>query len=531
VLTSEESEKLIRQLEEQNRAHPFEFKGKVRRMIMLGYLAVHALWITCLLLLLLFGWIIYASWNSDHLEGFLFGKILLAPTLGCLGALVLFLRLLSYQPKLPAGFTITGKDAPAFFVALEDVVAKLKMPRFSHVYLNADFNAGVVYLPSLMGLLPGETNLVIGLPLLAVLSVEETKAVLAHELGHLQRRDGAFGAWVNRNRILWLGLGLYMRQTGGILSGPANAFFSWYLPRLNACSLVGSRDFEYQSDQLAVQATSAVVMARALALTHTLGLCIREHLRLELLEQTKATRNVPNDFFEKLLQFIKDLVARGDLNEFLAQATVKHTDLMDSHPSLANRLAALKVAQVPDLRGQENNGLDLLRDSWDVILPLGNHVFKEGMQTKWENMHTQHLKNFGILARAENPEKPPETWNHQEVLQYAVAARQSSDFDTAWQWINYYISLQPEEAIGYLLRGQMAQERQDASCLADLRKAATLSPKIAPLAYRQIIHFAERHAPEVDIAPDRAALQRVERNLLDGRYGVPLDPEEEPVLG
>jgi Zn-dependent protease with chaperone function len=491
---------------------------------------VHALWIACLLLLVLFCWLIYASWNSDHFEGVVLGKFLFAPAFGCLGALILFLRLLFYQPKLPAGFAITAKDAPAFFAALEEVVTKLKTPHFSHVYLNAEFNAGVVYLPSLMGLLPGETNLVIGLPLLAVLSIEETKAVLAHELGHLARRDGAFGAWVNRNRILWLGLGLYMRRNGGMLSGPANAFFTWYLPRLSAYSLVGSRDFEYKSDQLAVEATSAPVTARALALVHTLGLCMREHLRLELLEQTRTLRNVPDDFFEKLIQFIKDLVARGDLNAYLAQATVKHTDLLDSHPSLANRLAALKVVQAPDLRGQESNGLDLLRDSWDVILPLGNHVFKDEMQPKWEKLYVQHLKNFGILARAENPEKPPETWNHQEVLQYAIAARQSSDFDNAWEWINYYISLQPEEAVGYLLRGEMALERRDASCLGDLRKAATLSPKIAPLAYKQIIHFAERHAPETDITPDRVALQRVERNLIDGRHGAPLDPGEEPAL-
>ncbi len=524
-------EQLVRRLEEENRTKPFEFKGKVRRMIMLGYLALHALWIACLLLLGLCGWLIYASWTSSHLEGFVFAKFLLAPALGCLGALIVLLRLLFYQPKLPAGFEVTAKDAPALFAALDEVIGKIKTPRFSHVYLNAEFNAGVVYLPSLMGLLPGETNLIIGLPLLAVLSVEETKAVLAHELGHLERRDGAFGAWVNRNRILWLGLGLYMRQSGGILSGPVNGFFTWYLPRLSAYALVGSRQFEYQSDRLALEATDAPVTARALAMTHTIGIYMGEYVKQELLEQTKATRDVPDEFFPKLIGHIQEVVARGELNAFLPEAMARHSDLLDSHPSLANRLAALRVEQLPDLRGQENSGLDLLRDSWDVIFPLSNHVFKEGMQEKWAKLYVQHLKNFGILARANNPAKPPETWNHREVLEYALAARQSSDFENAWQWVDYYISLQPEEAIGYFLRGQMALERRDSSCLDDLRKAATLSPKIAPLAYRQIIRFAERHAPGADLAADRAALHRCERNLLEGRAGSPLDWEEEPVLG
>jgi Zn-dependent protease with chaperone function len=435
-------EKLVRQLEEENLTKPFDFKGKVRRMIVLGYLVLHALWITCLLLAVLFGWLIYASWNSNHLEGLILGKVLFAPALGCIGALIVLLRLLFYQPKLPDGFEVTAKDAPALFAALEEVVNRTKSPRFSHVYLNAEFNAGVVYLPSLMGLLPGESNLILGLPLLAVLSAEETKAVLAHELGHLQRHDGAFGAWVNRNRILWLGLGLYMSHRGGFLSGPVNAFFTWYLPRLSAYSLVGSRDFEYQSDRLAVEATSAPITARALALTHAVGIYMRDHFRLELREQTKATRDVPDDFFAKLIERIQGVVASGELNECLAEAMARHSDLLDSHPSLANRLAALKVEQWPDLRGQDSSGLDLLRDSSDVIFTLGNHVFQEGIRKKWAALYVQHLKNFVILKRAENPEKPPETWNHREVLEYALAARQSSDFENAWQWVDYYISLQ-----------------------------------------------------------------------------------------
>ena len=517
-MTTLDAERLITELEGVNKAYPDAFRFRVWSMIMLGYAAIHVLWITSLILLGLMTWFVYESVTSDHFEFLFFAKFFIVGGLGIVGLFLMVFRLLFYQPKLPFGFEVSAKDAPRLFALLEEIRQQTKARPFSHVYLNTELNAGVVYLPTLMGLLPGETNLIIGLPLLAALTLDETKSILAHETGHLLRGHGSFGAWVFRNRVLWIGLGLYLNRIGGLLSGPACAFFRWYVPLLSAYSLVSSREFEYQADQLSAQVAGKEAAARSLLLTHALGIYLKEHFTRELSEKTKTIPKVPDGLCQEMLTLIAHLRQSGELTAFVPEALTPHRDLFQSHPSLANRLGALAVDPLPALATTGESGLSLLEDSWDAILPLGELVMKQSLDQKWSNAHTEHLKDFVVLQRVNKTDHPPEKWNHLQVLEYVQAAHRSGDFEHAWDWVNYYIELQPDEAIGYLIRGQMAMEHRDERCLADFRRAAVLAPKVAPRAYQQIISFAERYAPQVDITADREALHQVEMKLSPEPY-------------
>ncbi len=501
---------MVHRLEELNKTNNGKFRFRVWSMIMLGYAAVHILWICSAVLLYFICWAIYDSFVTGHLEILLLAKFLVVGVLGLVGLLLMVVRLLFYQPPLPPGFEITEKDAPQLFAVLEELRQKLDCGHFSHVYLNTELNASVVYIPHLMGLLPGETNLVIGLPLLASFSVEETKAILAHEIGHMMKGHGAFGAWVYRNRLMWIGLGTYIQRTGGMLSGPASVFFQWYVPQISAYSLVSSREFEYQADQLSVQAAGKNVTARALLLIHTLAIYCEEHFREEMREKTKTFPTVPEGLFHEMLETIRKVRESGELNEFTMEALAKHSDIFETHPSLANRLLALKPEELPDLTCSGEVGLSLLKDSWDAILPLSEIVLQKQLGKQWADAHTEHLKDAIILKRIHSVDNPPNKWNPAQVLEYVKAARRSSDFETAWDWVNHYIELQPDEAIGFLIRGQMGFERRHDCCLDDFRRAAVLSPKTAIYAYRKAIVFAERYRPGSDTAEDREALHQAE---------------------
>ena len=66
--------------------------------------------------------------------------------------------------------------------------------RLGHTEYSPEVNAAVFYDISLLNLLvPSRKNLVIGLPLVNVLTLSELKAVLAHEFGHFAQRSMAVG--------------------------------------------------------------------------------------------------------------------------------------------------------------------------------------------------------------------------------------------------------------------------------------------------------------------------------------------------
>ncbi len=92
---------------------------------------------------------------------------------------------------------VTAVTQPALFSFLHRLADEVGAPRPHRVFLSPQVNAAVFYDISLLNLLvPSRKNLVIGLPLVNVLTLSELKAVLAHEFGHFAQRIMAVGSWV-----------------------------------------------------------------------------------------------------------------------------------------------------------------------------------------------------------------------------------------------------------------------------------------------------------------------------------------------
>ena len=80
---------------------------------------------------------------------------------------------------------------------------RMNGPRFHHVLVDDDVNAGVVQRPA-FGLFGWPRNyLVLGLPLLEALPADEALSVVAHEYGHLAGSHGRFSAYIYRLRHTW----------------------------------------------------------------------------------------------------------------------------------------------------------------------------------------------------------------------------------------------------------------------------------------------------------------------------------------
>ncbi len=92
---------------------------------------------------------------------------------------------------------VTRTDEPKLFVFLDRLADEVGSPRPHRVFLAPEVNAAVFYDISFWNLVfPTKKNLRLGLGLLNVLTLDELKAVLAHELGHFAQRTMAVGTWV-----------------------------------------------------------------------------------------------------------------------------------------------------------------------------------------------------------------------------------------------------------------------------------------------------------------------------------------------
>ena len=87
-------------------------------------------------------------------------------------------------------------EQPTLFAFLDRLADETRAPRPHRVYLSARVNAAVFYELSFWNLVfPTKKNLELGLGLVNVLSLDELKAVIAHEYGHFAQRSMAVGRW------------------------------------------------------------------------------------------------------------------------------------------------------------------------------------------------------------------------------------------------------------------------------------------------------------------------------------------------
>jgi len=101
-----------------------------------------------------------------------------------------------FQPPGPA---LEAASNPRLFKELNDVASRVGEPMPHEVYLVPDMNAGVRQRGGFMGT-RGRRVMLLGLPLLQVLTISEMRAVIAHEFGHYHGGDTRLAPWIYKTR-------------------------------------------------------------------------------------------------------------------------------------------------------------------------------------------------------------------------------------------------------------------------------------------------------------------------------------------
>jgi len=182
---------------------------------------------------------------------------------------------------------ITATDHPEFFQFLRRLCDETGAPFPYRVFLSSDVNAAVFYDRSLLSLIfPTRKNLLVGLGLVNALTLDEFKAVLAHEFGHFSQSSMRLGRYVYvANGIIadivfardWLDTGLHfwcsirdlrISGLGWVIRGllwVVRQLLAGAFRLINFVEAFLSREMEFHADLVAVSVTGSDSLIHALS--------------------------------------------------------------------------------------------------------------------------------------------------------------------------------------------------------------------------------------------------------------------------
>jgi heat shock protein HtpX len=172
----------------------------------------------------------------------------------------------------PTGALLTPIDQPRLFSVLSGVAraTRQEMPR--EVYAVDDVTAWVANRGGIMGF--GSRRVMgLGLPLLQALSVEQFRAVLAHEFGHYHAGDVALGPWIHKTRSA------IARAIHDLREGWLRHVFEWYGRLFLRATQAISRRQEFIADQMAASVIGSQALADGLVRNQLAGV---EHFHFML---------------------------------------------------------------------------------------------------------------------------------------------------------------------------------------------------------------------------------------------------------
>jgi Zn-dependent protease with chaperone function len=311
------------------------------------------------------------------------------------------LRALWVRNSPPVGREITAGEAPALFQAIEELRQALNAAPLHHVLMIEAVNAGFVQQPRFGVFGPRTNYLLIGLPLMRALTVEQFRALLAHEYGHLAAGDARIGNWIYRLRATWYRLmsELDWRRLFG--TALFRQFFDWYAPYFNAYSFPLARAQEYAADRVSARLTSPRMAAEALTGIAVSASYIEERFWPDIQKLADDAPTPPVPPHAVMPERMREAVRGDAAAAWLEAALGRKAGIADTHPSFSERLAALGEPAhfAPPSAGQAAD--TLLGNSLEQVTANLDQRWLDAVSEFWEADHAAVQDARARLARFE----------------------------------------------------------------------------------------------------------------------------------
>lgn len=460
---------LVEKLERFSQENPEQYRLRVALLAILGYAYI---FLVLAGLMALIGALIFFMVFSNRISA----AVIKASIFLLLIIWVIVQSLWVTFPK-PEGQPLSRQQVPQLFDLVDELTTSLQAPRFHKILLNEEFNAAVIQVPRL-GIFGWQENyLLLGLPLMQALSLEQFKAVLAHELGHLSGNHSRFAAWIYRIRKTWLQiyerLGQRKQLQADILF---NWFLGWYWPFFNAYSFTLARMNEYEADRCSAKLAGANNAAAALINVEIKARFLSSCFWVNIHQQAADQPEPPNNTYSLMLSTLSGPIAEDQTQAWLQNALTQQTDYVDTHPCLSDRLSALGYSTVqsstlPQLSERQTSAAEhLLGNRVNDFAIAFDQTWQTTASTSWRQRYAylQEAKDQ-LQALERKAQQAPLTI--QEKWERAAYIWELQGDDAALPLLQEVIGLAPDHASANYTIGQVLLNKGDDAGIGYIEKA------------------------------------------------------------
>ena len=245
-------------------------------------------------------------------------------------------------------------EHPRLFQVLRGVARETGQAMPAEVFLVAQLNAWVAQRGGVMGF--GSRRVMgLGLPLLEALTVQQFRAVLAHEFGHYYGGDTRLGPWIYTTRAAIERTLENLHRQGTALVKP----FEWYGRAFVRITHGVSRQQEFSADALAARTVGARPLVEGLRLLHGSDEAFSAYWAQEVVPVLQLGARPP--LAAGFRQFREVPEVRTSIEEAIGRELAEgEASPYDTHPCLRDRVAAVAALPPGELPADDPPALTLL---------------------------------------------------------------------------------------------------------------------------------------------------------------------------
>jgi Peptidase family M48 len=359
--------------------------------------------------------------------------------------------------------------------------------------LTDEFNASVMEMPRL-GVLGWSRNvLLVGLPLLKAMKVEQFEAVVAHELGHLAHGHGRAANWVYSQRQRWGRLMSAIDQHGSGAAWLFRPFLKRFAPYFNAYSFPLARANEYLADTAAARVTSKAAIADALTSVAVVGSYLSERYWRDIVRHAD---HQPMPAFAPHAEMGPTLVQALDpraIKQYLQRALAGRTGTADTHPSLHDRLLALGHKAQLRLPRPGHAADRLLGGALPELERAFDARWQAGIAAAWTERFNAVSAGRECLAELDRRAAAGEHLSRHEAFERAqLTGDIGSDDDAAIAQLRALIDADDHDVTAFFALGTRLLARDDHEGVACMEQAMALDEFAIVHALEQLHDFHQR---------------------------------------
>ncbi len=285
----------------------------------------------------------------------------------------------AYQAPLPRA------GAAPLYALVESIAREAGLTQPVHLHLDGAVGVALVLRRAWHGRLKS-LEVVLGLPLIGILSDKELGALVAHEFGHVVPGEVALGPLIYRIRLALVATVTRLDDTLFLPELLVRRLGLWFL----AASAPLARVQELAADALAARLFGAFVTSRALCKVVLIEPMWSAYFEHELSPALARGARLP--IFEGFRQFCKPGARRADVQASITRAENRAREQFDAHPSLSERVAALVAGSRPSFPPLADSfallgGEAATEQAWYALFP------REGLvDTGWDRYGVEVLQ-------------------------------------------------------------------------------------------------------------------------------------------